>query len=320
MIGEAPGPAKPPMQQPPVAQASALLAQHRVIAAHAHVVPKPFKTFAVRSEEARHADVARAPYGSVHLIRTGFLGPAVLSGLCALGRSRMRVISVFSDIDYSAVTLAELVSAAAPQVLDLVDHIATALQATGVLGHDLVPYQASVAARIDYLAACGAGFHNDVRGHWTRCLFWNLALEVANDVEFVMPHAGVRLAMQPGDLIVFDPTMAHGLCRSHDHGQAVAASFDPGNPQQNNPHQIFLSGELPLTDTHWAGLGSPWLPVEMHAQQAALELMAAEFDERSGHIKRLRSLADCMLRNMRYADAESAESAGSAQPRASPLE
>ena len=281
------------------------MAQHRVIAAHAHLVPKPFKTFAVRSEELQHADTARAPYGHVHLIRNALPNAAALSGLAALGRSRM-CVSAFSDIDYSQVSLGELAAAAAPRLQppDLASHIAHALQATGVLGHDLAAYQHAVVARIDYLAACGAGFHNDVRGHWTRCLFWNLALEVAGDVEFVMPHAGVRLALQPGDLIVFDQTMAHGLCRSHDHGQALAASFDPGNPRQSNPHQIFLSGELPLTDGQWAALGSPWLPVEVHARQAALELMAAEFDERSGAVKRPQSLADCLLRSTRYAEVE----------------
>ena len=267
--------------------------QHRVIAADVFSVPKPFRTFAVRSEELRHATAARAPYGRMHAVRTDFLDAGTLASLAAHGRGRMRVNS-FSDIDYATVTLDEL-AAAAPGVNDLVGQIAAALQLTGVLGHDVGGYRRDVAARIDYLAACGAGFHNDVRGHWTSCLFWNLALAVA-DVDFVMPHAGVRLALAAGDLIVFDQTMAHGLCRPHDRGHAVAASFESGD----NAQQIFLSGELALTDAQWAALGSPWLAVDEHQHRGALELMAAEFDERSGAIKRLGSLTDCMLRSSSY--------------------
>jgi len=272
-----------------------LSTDHRVIAAEPFRVPPPFRTFAVRSEEARHATAARAPHGRVHLVRTGFLAAAALDGLVALGRSRMRV-SQFADIDYSHVTVDEL-AAAAPGVGDLVGHIAAALQATRLLGEHIDAYRHSVAARIDFLASVGAGFHNDVSRHWTACMFWNLTLAAA-DVEFVMPHAGVRLALAPGDLVVFDPSMAHGLCRPRDHGQAVAESFESGA----NDQQIFLSGELALTDAQWATLGSPWLPVEAHGQAGGLDLMVATFDERSGAIQRVRSLAHCMLRSTHDAD------------------
>jgi len=268
---------------------------HRIVAADAHQVPRPFKTFAVRSEEPRHARVARAPYRQLHSLCTGFLDAAALHGLSTLGHSRMP-LDGFSDIAYAPVTLAEL-AAAAPGVDDLVGQIAAALRRTGVLGQALAAYRHSVAARIDYLGCCGAGFHNDVSRHWTACLFWNLTLAV-DDVEFVMPHAGVRLALAPGDLIVFDPTMAHGLCRPRDQGQALPASFDGSLVSR----QVFLSGELPLTDRQWAGLGSPWLPVQQHHQRDALELMAAEFDEQTGAIKRPGSLSHCLLPTTPYAD------------------
>lgn len=205
-------------------------------------------------------------------------------------------IESFSDIDYATTTLDEL-AAAAPGVADLVGDIAGALQLTGVLGDDPASYRHSVATRIDYLASCGAGFHNDVSRHWSACLFWILALDAAN-VEFVMPHAGVRLPLAPGDLVVFDQTMAHGLCRPGDHGQAVAASFEGGDHR----HQIFLTGELRLTDAQWAALGVPWLPVEEHERLGALDLMVAEFDERSGAIKRLRALRDGMQRSTCHVD------------------
>jgi len=268
---------------------------HQRLAAQVHQVPRPFRAFAVRSDEPLHAAAARAPYGWVHGVRTTFLQGDALAGIVAQGLARVR-LEAFSDIDY-AVTSPQDLAQAAPQLPDLVDRIALALQRTGVLGEALAPYQASLATRIDYLAAQGAGFHNDVNGHWSRCLFWLLTLQAA-DVEFVMPHAGVRLALAPGDLLVFDQTMAHGLCRPADQGQAVASSFEGCAHHQ----QLFLTGELALTDTHWAALGTPWLPVEDHAQRGALDLMVAEFDERSGTIKRLHALRDGMKRSTCHVD------------------
>jgi len=268
---------------------------HRVIAANVHAVPAPFRSFAVRSDEPQHACDARAPYGWVHLVRTAFLDAASLASLAAAGEARCS-IETFSDIDYATATLPEL-AAAVPHVSDLAGHIAGALQLTGVLGGDLPDYRRSVATRIDYLAARGAGFHNDVSRHWSRCLFWLLVLDLS-EVDFVMPHAGVRLPLAPGDLLVFDPTMAQGLCRPGDSGQAVAASFDTGAPGR----QVFLTGESLLGDAQWALLGAPWLPVEEYVQRAALDLMVAEFDERSGAVKRPRTLRDSMKRSTCHVD------------------
>lgn len=274
-------------------------AAHHIVAADRHRVPKPFGAFAVRSDEPRHAFDARAPYGQVHVVHTAFLDAGSLASLAAEGRGRVS-LEAFSDIDYAITTLHDL-AAAAPRVADLVGQIAAALQLTGVLGDEAEDYRRSVATRIDYLASCGAGFHNDVARHWSACLFWVLALDLA-EVEFVMPHAGVRLALAPGDLLVFDQTMAHGLCRPGDHGQAVATSFDVGGHRQ----QIFLTGELQLTDAHWAALGVPWLPVEAHEQRCALDLMVAEFDERSGAIQRLGALRDGMKRSTCHVDESAA--------------
>lgn len=268
---------------------------HHVHAADVHAVPKPFLSFAVRSDEALHAMVARSPYGRVHCVRTTFLDAASLAGLCAAGLAQMQ-LEAFSDIAYATTTLHSLAQAA-PSVHDLVGQIASALQLTGVLGDELARYQASVATRIDYLGACGAGFHNDVARHWSRCLFWVLALDVA-DVEFVMPHAGLRCALAPGDLLVFDPAMAHGLCRPRDGGQAVAASFEGAHFDR----QIFLTGELLLSDAQWAALGASWLPVQAPERRGALDLMVAEFDDRSGTIQRPRALLDGMKASTCHVD------------------
>jgi len=271
------------------------MSTHRIVAADTHRVPAPFRSFAVRSDEPGHAWDARAPCGRVHVFGTTFLDATSLASIAAEGYSRV-TIEAFSDIDYANTTWVEL-AAAAPGMVDLAGQIADALQLTGVLGDEPAAYRASVAARIDYLASCGAGFHNDVSRHWSRCLFWVLAIDAA-DVEFVMPHAGVRQRLAPGDLLVFDPAMAHGLCRPRDEGQAVATSFED-EPQRR---QLFLTGEMLLTDAQWSALGSPWLPVAAHAERDALDLMVAEFDERSGAIKRLRALRDGMQRSTCHVD------------------
>ena len=268
---------------------------HRIIAADAHSVPRPFRAFAVRSEEPLHAMDARSPWGQVHRVRTNILGPDALACCAAEGLARTTV-EAFSDIEHALTSLDEL-AGLAPSVSDLGACIADALRHTGVLGDDAAGYRRSLDTRIDFLATCGAGFHNDVGRHWSRCLFWTLALAVA-DVEFVMPHAGLRLALLPGDLLVFDPAMAHGLCRPRDLGQAVAASFEQGADRR----QVFLTGELLLDDAQWAALGVPWLPVEEHERRGALDLTVAEFDDRSGAIKQVRAMRDCMKRSTCHVD------------------
>jgi len=268
---------------------------HRIIRADTYSVPKPFRAFAVRSDEPAHAADARAPYGRVHVVHTDFLDAASLASLASEGYSRVNTGS-FDEVEYATTTVEDLCDCA-HRINDLPGKIAEALHLTGVLSGDLGAYSRSVAVRIDYLASRGAGFHNDVGRHWSRCLFWILALDGGN-VEFVMPHAGVRLPLKPGDLVVFDQTMAHGLCRPEDGGQALSTSFESGA----DCRQIFLTGELCLTDAQWVALDTPWLPVEQHELRGALDLMVAEFDDRSGAIKGLRGLRDCMKRTTCHVD------------------
>jgi hypothetical protein len=274
------------------------LPAHRVIAAGAHAVPRPFRAFAVRSDEPCHAFDARAPYGRVHVVATDFLGAAARAGLLRTGYAAVDIAEPFT-VDYAATTLDGL--AAAAGVPDLAGAIARALRITGVLGDDVAGYERSVATRIDYLASRGAGFHNDVARHWSRSLFWVLAVD-AGEVEFVMPHAGVRVALSAGDLVVFDQAMAHGLCRPGDGGVAKAESFEDGDAGR----QLFLTGEMQLSDEQWAALGAPWQPVEVHAALGALDLMVAEFDDRSGAIKRVRSLEGGLRRDTCHVDETSA--------------
>lgn len=268
---------------------------HHVIAADVHRVPAPFDGFAVRSDEPRHARLARRPYGRVHLLHTDFLEAPTRASLTAQGYAGVQ-LQAFGDVDHVTPTLQAL-AAAAPGVPDLVGAIARTLQRTGVLGPGLQPYRRSVETHVHYLGCCGSGFHNDVAGAWSRSLFWLLALDVA-DVAFVMPHAGLSLAPAPGDLIVFDPAMAHGLCRPRDQGRALAASFESAEHR----HQLFLTGELQLSDAQWAALGAPWLPVHAPERRGALDLLVAAFDDRSGTIQQLQALRGCMQGSTGHGD------------------
>jgi len=262
---------------------------HRIVAAGAHLVPAPFRAFAVRSDEPRHAFDARAPYGCVHVVTTDFLDAPARARLARAGHARVDIAEPFA-VDYAATTWDELAGLSAMPALAAA--IACALSVTRVLGDELAGYERGVATRIDWLASRGAGFHNDVMGRWSRSLFWILAIDVG-EVEFVMPHAGVRIGLRDGDLVVFDQTMAHGLCRAADAGRAVASSFANGDAGR----QLFLTGEMPLSDAQWQALGAPWRPVEEHEARGALDLMVAEFDDRSGAIQRVRTLAACMQRS-----------------------
>ena len=278
-------------------------AAHRILAADTHTVPKPFRTFAVRSDEPRHAFDARPPYRQVHVVATEFLDAAARAGLMRAGYAQVDIAEAFA-VDYAATSLAELCAAAG--LPGLVRAIAQALCVTCVLGCDVADYERSVATRVDYLASRGAGFHNDVARHWSRSLFWILAVDVA-EVEFVLAHAGLRVALAPGDLVVFDQVMAHGLCRPLDAGLALPGSFDASDAAR----QLFLTGEMLLSDAQWAALGAPWQPVELAQAAGALDLMLAEFDDRSGAIKRVRSLEHAMSRDTCHVDETSAPEAHS---------
>jgi hypothetical protein len=268
---------------------------HQVIALEAFTPPPPFRAFAVRSDEPALAWDARAPHARVHALRGGLLDAAAIAALVAAGYPRVDIAETFA-VDYAATQWAEL-AALAPAAAALPATLAQSLRLTGVLGDAVAPYERCVATRVDFLASRGAGFHNDVGRHWSRCLFWILALDVA-DVEFVMPHAGLRLPVAPGELLVFDPTLAHGLCRPRDGGRALAESFEDGDAGR----QLFLTGEIELPVERWAALGSPWLPVEEHAARGALDLMVAEFDDRSGAIKRPSALRGSLSRAVCHVD------------------
>ena len=82
---------------------------HRIVAAGAHVVPAPFRAFAVRSDEPCHAFDARAPYGRVHVVATDFLDAPARARLARAGYARVDIAEPFA-VDYAATTWDELVA------------------------------------------------------------------------------------------------------------------------------------------------------------------------------------------------------------------
>ena len=272
-------------------------AAHRIVPLGPPRLPAPFRTLGVSSDEPQHHGMARATHGQVHVMGTPWLDASSRQRLAALGRQRVAVPAAF-DIEHAPTHWPELAAQApwAPAEPDgLPDRLAQALHRTGVLGPDLTAYAQALAGRVDHLVCRGAGFHNDVARHWSRCLFWVLALDL-QDVELVMPHVGLRLPLAEGDLVVFDPTLAHGLCRPADDGQALPSSFGPGPADV----QVFLTGELLLDDAQWAALGAPWLPAAAHRERAALDLLVAPFDDRSGAIQRVQALRDGLTLGVRH--------------------
>ena len=76
---------------------------HRIVAADAHALPAPFRTFAVRSDEPLHACDARPPYGRVHVVATELVDAAARACLARAGYARVDIAEPFA-VDYAATT------------------------------------------------------------------------------------------------------------------------------------------------------------------------------------------------------------------------
>lgn len=108
-----------------------------------------------------------------------------------------------------------------------------------------------VTDRPDFLCCRGARFHNDVFGLWPSSLFWVLVLE-ASDAELVIPGIGVRQLLEPGVLVLFDPSLPHAVCRPGDDGRFKDESFGGALVGSD---QAFLSGEISLEVEDWERIG-----------------------------------------------------------------
>lgn len=230
--------------------------------------------FVIRSEMCDMEGLARRPYGTTHIVRTGFLNAEDTAALSSHAYECAGVTTA-GDIDTRTARPDDLLSLA-PGCINLQERLAETINATGVFLGNFERSLAAVHERTDFLTSLGAPFHNDVVGHWPSCLFWVLALDV-HDVEFVMPALGVRHHLRPLDLLVFDPCLAHGLCRPKDAGRSIL--FDDESPGR---HQAFLSGELRLEPQEWATHGCPWLPHDADVFKGAVDLLMADIDADTG--------------------------------------
>lgn len=236
-------------------------------------LPCTFDRLMVIPRGESEASPWRLPMRSVHVVDTHFQSASQQAAAATLAYSKTSANS-YSDIDVRGVAWDELAAAGAGHGLRA--DLEAALLVTGVFGSGRAAYERVFQRSIDVLTTRGASFHNDTMGHWPGCLFWVLALD-ARDLELVLPHAGVRVAMVPGRLVVFDPCLVHGLCRPADDGRAVEASFDG-----EGGCAAFLAGEIELSGAQWKALGSPWMRRKVPA--GALSLMQLNFDADSGAI------------------------------------
>ena len=243
--------------------------------------------FCVRSELSEKAELARLPYGSIHMVKTSFLDEISASKLADAAYDGASVIEV-GDINTDGAS-DEFLRSLVTTGIDPLEALVNGIYETGVYGVGIEAKErckASVERRVDFLCSMGAGFHNDTDWQWPSCLFWVLALDV-QDVEFVVPHVGFRAPVARGDLIVFDPSLAHGLCKTSDHGLFVREHFEGDS---GDHVQAFLSGELLLDDAQWEALGCKWQQRSDAAFDGAVSLLSAEFDARSGQICRAEGL------------------------------
>ncbi|MFK4705997.1 hypothetical protein ABIC83_002836 [Roseateles asaccharophilus] len=234
------------------------------------------KNLIVATEDETGATVARRPYGQVHVINTEFLGKDAMRRMANEAHD-LAPVNQPGAIDVAKVRFQDL-QGMEPEPGLIPKMVAKAMASTGVY-KDTGRFELAMWERFDYLTCRGATFHNDKFDGWSECLFWVLVLD-AVDCEMVMPDIGLRLALEPGQLIVFDPQLVHGICRPRDKGRMLKSHF-----AGEHGHQCFLSGELKLDLQDWAALGCPWLPADTAEFAGAVDLQQVQVNPRTGAVK-----------------------------------
>lgn len=103
------------------------------------------------------------------------------------------------------------------------------------------------------MVCAGAVYHVDLQG-WDNSLFANWYVQ-GPPMDFVMPLAGVRRTIYPGDVFVFDPSQVHGLVPvgAGNIGESAANTSRELNPGE---YAFFLALDFDMTaDTDaWFGI------------------------------------------------------------------
>jgi hypothetical protein len=120
-----------------------------------------------------------------------------------------------------------------PNPEDASDAIAAALASIQV--------QAELPGAFDSqtLVCLGASFHDDLHG-WDNALFLNWYL-AGPPRDFVIAGVG-RVTLRPGDVVLFDPSRAHGLVK-----EGAPHFTKPGWETAAEEHSVFLSADIALT-------------------------------------------------------------------------
>ncbi|RSZ31448.1 MULTISPECIES: hypothetical protein [unclassified Variovorax] len=95
------------------------------------------------------------------------------------------------------------------------------------------------------LMACrGAKYHYDA-AQYGGAAFCNLFMSEDKGLDLHFPHAGLRIPLQRGTVVIFDTGQPHGVIRRGGTG-FDAADFADGK----DCSQVFLTWELPIEDAH----------------------------------------------------------------------
>lgn len=135
---------------------------------------------------------------------------------------------------------------------------------------------------LDYITCRGAAFHNDLAVTWPRALFWALVLD-AQDVDLVFPLLDVRVPLEVGMVLLFDPGVPHAVIRRGE-TEFSEASFATAGPGQD---QAFLGGALHLSADQWKAAGSPWEKYDKSLLEGQLHLNAVSICEATGALTAL---------------------------------
>jgi len=114
------------------------------------------------------------------------------------------------------------------------------VQAVSDWTHALSLHDVLASSEVALMICRGARYHHD-GGQYGGIAFCNLFLSEDKGLDLHFPHAGHRIPLSRGRLVVFDTAQPHAVIKRHNHG-FHAADF----AADQDCTQVFLSWELPI--------------------------------------------------------------------------